>query len=103
MAGVKGMKQRRQLDPQYAERLRERIIAGGIANALIQHAMGKRKMSNTEVQAALGLVRKVIPDLSATELTVNSATYADELQRIAGILRERASAESVAETPIVTH
>jgi hypothetical protein len=35
----------------------------------MKHALGKVEMTATQVSAALGLLRKVSPDLAATELT----------------------------------
>jgi len=40
-----------------------------ILNALIEHAEGRRDMSPSQVHAALGLLKKVMPDLSATTIT----------------------------------
>jgi len=48
---------------------RAKIANSNILNALIEHADGRRDMSSTQVQAALGLLRKVMPDLAATELS----------------------------------
>lgn len=48
---------------------RDKIANSNILNALVEHAEGRREMSSTQVQAALGLLRKVMPDLAATELS----------------------------------
>ena len=43
---------------------RVKIKNSNILNALIEHVEGTREMSATQVQAGLGLLRKVLPDLS---------------------------------------
>jgi hypothetical protein len=48
---------------------RRKIQNSSILSALIEHAEGRRKMDSTQVSAALGLLRKVLPDLSSTALT----------------------------------
>lgn len=44
---------------------RDKIKNSNILNALIEHAEGQREMSSTQVQAGLGLLKKVLPDLAA--------------------------------------
>ena len=48
---------------------RVKIQNSNILNALIEHAEGKREMSASQVSAGLGLLKKVMPDLSATTIT----------------------------------
>ena len=48
---------------------RVKIQNSNILNALIEHIEGKRDMSSTQVSAGLGLLRKVLPDLSHTEIS----------------------------------
>lgn len=67
MAGVKGMHKRLSTSPHYAEKVRARIRAGGIARRLEDHVLGKIQMSSSQVQAALGLLRKVVPDLASVD------------------------------------
>ena len=69
MAGVKGMFQRASRSPAYAEAVRSRIRAGGIVKRLEDHVLGKIEMSATQVSAALGLLRKAVPDLASVEHT----------------------------------
>jgi hypothetical protein len=69
MAGVKGMHARRSTSPTYAEAVRSRIQGSVIADQLLKHVLGETEMSATQVSAALGLLRKVSPDLAATQLT----------------------------------
>lgn len=46
---------------------RVKIQNSNILNALVEHVEGKREMSATQVSAGLGLLRKVLPDLSQTD------------------------------------
>jgi hypothetical protein len=55
---------------------RVKIQNSNILNALVEHVEGKREMSATQVSAALGLLRKVMPDLSSAEIkTVHTHRY----------------------------
>lgn len=47
---------------------RVKIQNSNILNALIEHTMGEREMSSTQVSSGLGLLRKVLPDLGTMEL-----------------------------------
>lgn len=48
-----------------SEEHRVKIQNSNILNALIEHVEGTREMSQTQVSAGLGLLRKVMPDLAA--------------------------------------
>ncbi len=48
---------------------RLKIANSNILKVLLDHVEGKRDMSATQVSAGLGLLRKVMPDLSQSELT----------------------------------
>lgn len=58
------------------EEHRTKIANSRILSCLLEHVEGTREMSATQVTAALGLLRKVLPDLQAsenkTEITVQS-------------------------------
>jgi len=56
--------------PMSAEH-RVKIQNSNILNALIEHAEGSRDMGATQVSAALGLLKKVLPDLSSVEMAAN--------------------------------
>jgi hypothetical protein len=62
-------KRGRQPGFRMSDEHRVKIQNSNILNALIEHAVGKRKMSATQVNAGLGLLKKVLPDLSAMALT----------------------------------
>jgi len=47
---------------------RAKIQHSNILNALIEHVEGRREMSSSQVTAGLGLMRKVMPDLSNTAI-----------------------------------
>jgi hypothetical protein len=71
MAGKKGMKHRASTSPAFAEALRARIQAVKILQKLESHVLNDDEMSATQVTAGLGLLRKVCPDQTATEVTGN--------------------------------
>lgn len=50
------------------EEHRDKIKNSNILNALVEHVEGKRDMSATQVSAGLGLLRKIMPDLAATQV-----------------------------------
>ncbi len=53
------------------ERTREKIVSSHIVNHLIEHVLGKKEMKSSQVTAGLGLIKKILPDLSATDLTTD--------------------------------
>lgn len=48
---------------------RKKIQASQLVNRLRDHALGEVDMTPTQVTAALGLLKKALPDLQATELS----------------------------------
>ena len=48
---------------------RTKIANSQILKCLIEHATGQREMSASQVTAGLGLMKKVLPDLVAAELS----------------------------------
>jgi hypothetical protein len=48
---------------------RLKIANSNILKCLIDHAQGEREMSSTQVQAGLGLLKKVMPDLQSTQIS----------------------------------
>jgi hypothetical protein len=73
--------------PQYqmSHAHRDKIANSNILNALLEHVEGRREMSSTQVQAGLGLLRKVMPDMATVDLnasgtfTVTLAPHAKSL------------------------
>jgi hypothetical protein len=51
------------------EEHRVKIQNSNILSALIEHVSGNREMSSTQVTAGLGLLKKCLPDLSATTIS----------------------------------
>jgi hypothetical protein len=76
---------------------RAKIKTQAILNCLGQHVQGQRDMSATQVQAGLGLLRKVLPDLAAHEHTGEALVTLRTI--ITGVVR----AEDLASSPPVTH
>jgi hypothetical protein len=54
---------------QHVKRAPLKIQNSNVLNALIEHAEGRREMLPSQVNAGLGLLKKVMPDLSATAIT----------------------------------
>lgn len=48
---------------------RDKIRNSNILSRLISHAEGSEEMSATQVTAALGLLKKALPDLSSVEIS----------------------------------
>ena len=49
----------------------------GVLNRLIEHALGKNSMTASEANTGIALMRKVLPDLSAT--TIDAQVTMDNL------------------------
>lgn len=67
----------RKRDP---ERLRTRIDALTIIETLEQHVIGKKKMSPTQVRAALALLQKTLPDMTGIARAASAAAHEDALK-----------------------
>ena len=63
MAGKRGVR----LDPAHTERTRAKIQTSQIINRLTDFINGVVTLEAAQVTAALGLLRKTLPDLSAAE------------------------------------
>ncbi len=57
-----------RLNPRHQEMVREKIRASQIVNRLESHVFGDVELSTSQVQAANVLLRKCVPDLTATTL-----------------------------------
>lgn len=53
----------------HPEEVREKIRTSQLVNRLNQFVMGKIELSPHQVSAALGLIKKTMPDLANIELT----------------------------------
>ena len=67
MAGKVGQ-HAKLLHPARVDEMREKIKATLIINKLENHILIGDEMSASQVSAALGLLRKAVPDLSSVEL-----------------------------------
>jgi hypothetical protein len=68
---------------------RAKIQNSNILNRLISHAEGNEDMTQTQVTAALGLLKKALPDLSAVSIDGEVKHSADDT--IMGLLERIAS------------
>jgi hypothetical protein len=59
-------------DEPWPEQVRERLRGSMLVNRLTDHVLGKCELQTTQVTAALGLLRKILPDLSAVDANVNA-------------------------------
>jgi hypothetical protein len=58
-----------RLNPMRQTEVREKIRARALVRALENHILKKTKMESSAVTAALGLLKKCVPDLQRSELT----------------------------------
>jgi hypothetical protein len=81
------------------QKTREKIRTSQLINRLESHVFGEVELTTSQVSAALGLIKKTLPDLSAVEskieVTNNNASELTDAQ-----LADIASAGSIrADTP----
>lgn len=58
-------------DAPWDDKVRGKIQASMLVNSLSDHVLGKGKLSSTQVRAAEILLKKVIPDLKSSEVTLD--------------------------------
>ncbi len=56
-----------RINAMHSEAVRQRIKTSYLVNALTNYVRGTRKMEPAQVTAALGLLKKTIPDIQAIE------------------------------------
>ena len=54
-----------RLNNRHQDAVRDKIRASQLVNRLEKHVLGEVDMSATQVTAALGLLKKCVPDISA--------------------------------------
>jgi hypothetical protein len=54
---------------QYSDEIRNKIKSSMILNRLMAHILEGAEMSSTQIRAAEILLKKTVPDLSATQIT----------------------------------
>lgn len=84
MSGVQRTKRGKGREPGFrmSNEHRLKIQKSNILNVLLQHAAGERDMSATQVQAGLGLLRKVLPDLNAVTLSGDEDNPIETVTRV---------------------
>ncbi len=70
---------------KHQDEVREKIRASQLVNRLEDHVLGEVEMTSTQVSAALGLLKKCVPDLSATELTGEDGGAVEMSLKVTGI------------------
>ncbi len=55
----------RKLRPKHTDEIRNKIRASQLVNRLENHVFGETELSSTQVTAALGLLKKCVPDIQA--------------------------------------
>ena len=60
-----------RLNRRHQEMIREKIRASQLVNRLESHVLDDVDMSNTQIQAALGLLKKCVPDLRQSDDTLD--------------------------------
>ena len=79
-----------RLNPRHQEMVREKIKGSQLVNALQDHVLKGKELAPSAVAAALGLLRKIIPDMSASSVTVTHRKRLSYAERLA---QEPAAAE----------
>ena len=73
-----------RLNPAHDERTRAKIQTSQIINRLESHVNGTVELTASQVTAALGLLKKTLPDLQATELSGGlTVSHEDALDQLA--------------------
>ena len=57
----------RKLRPKHTDEIRNKIRASQLVNRLENHVFGEVEMNSTQVTAALGLLKKCVPDIQAVQ------------------------------------
>lgn len=58
-----------RLNPRHQEMVRDKIRATQLINALENHVLKRKKMAPSAVTAALGLLKKCVPDITNVTLS----------------------------------
>src|SRR5580698_6612874 len=89
------------------EVVRARIKTSLLVRALMDHVLGNKEMAATQVSAGLGLLRKVMPDLSQMDVKAAQDEVTDlstaELYRRISALEGAAAAQRSPEQPTEVH
>ncbi|WP_029006316.1 hypothetical protein [Azorhizobium doebereinerae] len=66
---------------RHDDETRSKIQASQLINRLTDHVLGKVDMTSTQVTAALGLLKKALPDLAAVEHSGETTVHHDVTDR----------------------
>ena len=66
-------------EPLRIRRARDKIPVGDLIARMADHALGKAEMSPSQVSAALGLLKKALPDLSTTGISRGAQRHKDDI------------------------
>lgn len=69
-----------RLNPRNQQSVREKIRATQLVNRLENHVFGKCKLDSTQVTAALGLLKKCVPDLTTVSGPGDDGSHIFELK-----------------------
>lgn len=83
MAGKKGMHDRTYKDPVYRERILKLIRTSQIAQRVLKYIETGKGLDKDRAQVAVQMLRKVVPDVSSTEIEANVTHFHEALERIA--------------------
>ncbi len=61
-----------RLNPRHQEMVREKIRASQLVNRLEDHVFGEVEMTSTQVTAALGLLKKCVPDVTESKTEIET-------------------------------
>src|SRR5690606_31385429 len=82
MAGKKGMHKKWLNDPKIRERVIAKIQNAGIAEMLVKYVKTGEGMDHQRAQVGLGLLKKVVPDLSSAEIEDRREGWIDVMKRL---------------------
>jgi hypothetical protein len=71
-----------RLRPQHQEDVRAKIKTSQLINRLQDHALGSVELTATQIKAIEVLIRKTLPDLSATELSGSIGVHEQALDAL---------------------
>ena len=66
----------RKVKPRHQDEIRAKIQASQLVNSLQNHVTGKQLYKrDSQVTAALGLLKKILPDMRATDMTAEGGPF----------------------------
>jgi len=71
-----------RLRSTHQEGVRAKIQTSQLVNRLQDHALGELELSKSQIKAIEVLIRKTLPDLSATELSGNIGVHEQALDAL---------------------